>query len=95
MTERRQTRVGSETSSRRELVYFSDCILSDRQPEPSGEEGMQDVRIVRAFYRSAQTGRSIAIPQFEEAKQADVAAAHDTSGRQEGGVGQSAGRQRD
>ena len=49
-----------------ELLYFSDCILNDRQPEPSGEEGLQDVRIVEALYRSAQTGRPVAIPPFEK-----------------------------
>jgi len=58
--------VGKRDQFAPELVYFSDCILSDRQPEPSGEEGMQDVRIVQALYRSAQTGRSIAIPPFEK-----------------------------
>ena len=49
-----------------ELVYFSDCILKDRSPEPSGEEGMQDVRIVEALYQSARRGRVVRIPQFSE-----------------------------
>ena len=49
-----------------ELVYFSDCILKDRSPEPSGEEGMQDVRIVEALYQSARLGRVVRIPQFSE-----------------------------
>jgi glucose-fructose oxidoreductase len=39
-----------------ELLYFSDCILNDREPEPSGEEGMQDVTIVEALYASHQPG---------------------------------------
>ena len=47
-----------------ELLYFSDCILKNRQPEPSGEEGRQDVRIVQALYKSAGTGRPVAIPPF-------------------------------
>jgi predicted dehydrogenase len=49
-----------------ELLYFSDCILKDRVPEPSGEEGLQDVRIVQALYRSAKSGRPITIPAFAE-----------------------------
>ena len=49
-----------------ELLYFSDCILDNREPEPSGEEGLQDVRIVQALYRSAKTGRPVAIPPFAE-----------------------------
>ena len=47
-----------------ELLYFSDCILNDREPEPSGEEGMQDVRIVQALYHSAKTGKPIALRPF-------------------------------
>jgi glucose-fructose oxidoreductase len=42
-----------------EILYFSDCILNDREPEPSGHEGLIDVRIVRAIYQSAQTGKPI------------------------------------
>jgi glucose-fructose oxidoreductase len=42
-----------------ELVYFSDCILRDRQPEPSGHEGLADVRIIQAILRSARTGQRI------------------------------------
>jgi predicted dehydrogenase len=40
-----------------ELLYFSDCILKGRQPEPSGEEGLIDVRIIQGMMRSMQTGR--------------------------------------
>jgi predicted dehydrogenase len=42
-----------------EILYFSDCILNNREPEPSGREGLIDVQIVRAIYRSAQTGKPI------------------------------------
>jgi glucose-fructose oxidoreductase len=42
-----------------ELIYFSDCILKDKQPEPSGIEGLIDVHIVRSLYQSARTGRSV------------------------------------
>jgi glucose-fructose oxidoreductase len=44
-----------------ELVYFSDCILKNREPEPSGEEGLIDVQIIRAAYRAADTGRAVPI----------------------------------
>jgi glucose-fructose oxidoreductase len=49
-----------------ELLYFSDCVLRNRAPEPSGEEGMQDVRIIEALYKSARSGRAIRIPQFSD-----------------------------
>lgn len=42
-----------------ELLYFSDCILKGRRPEPSGKEGLIDVRIIQALYRSAVTGRAV------------------------------------
>jgi predicted dehydrogenase len=47
-----------------ELVYFSDCILKNRQPEPSGEEGLADVRVIRALIESARTGREIKLPKL-------------------------------
>jgi predicted dehydrogenase len=42
-----------------ELLYFSECILKNRQPEPSGWEGLADVRIVSALYRSARSGKAV------------------------------------
>lgn len=48
-----------------ELIYFSDCILRDRQPEPSAEEGAQDVRIVEALYTSARKGSPVRLEVFE------------------------------
>jgi glucose-fructose oxidoreductase len=51
-----------------ELLYFSDCILKDRVPEPTGEEGLQDVRIVQALYKSAKSGKAVRIPPFAREK---------------------------
>ncbi len=42
-----------------EIVYFSDCILKDKSPEPSGLEGLIDVRIVQAIYESIRTRRPV------------------------------------
>jgi len=47
-----------------ELLYFSDCILKKKEPEPSGEEGLADVRIVEALYQSAKTGRPVRLGKF-------------------------------
>jgi predicted dehydrogenase len=66
---------GGKSSSKRfpkhdqfaaEIVYFSDCILQDKEPEPSGMEGLADVRIVRAIYESARTGRFIELSDFPD-----------------------------
>lgn len=48
-----------------EMEYFSDCILRDRQPEPSGVEGLADIRIVRAILESAAKGKTVRLPAFE------------------------------
>ena len=45
-----------------EIDYFSRCIREGRQPEPSGIEGLADVRVVEAIIEAARTGRRVAIP---------------------------------
>jgi glucose-fructose oxidoreductase len=47
-----------------ELLYFSDCILQNREPEPSAEEGAWDVRIMDAILESARRGERIALRPF-------------------------------
>lgn len=44
-----------------ELVYFSDCIAHDRKVEPSFIEGMADVKIILALYKSIETGKPVAV----------------------------------
>jgi glucose-fructose oxidoreductase len=42
-----------------ELLYFSDCIIKNREPEPSGMDGLADVRVIEALYRSASSKRPV------------------------------------
>lgn len=49
-----------------ELLYFSDCILSGKEPEPSGWEGLADVRVIRAIQESIQAGKAVAIERVEK-----------------------------
>jgi len=65
-TQRR--RIGKRDQFAPELLYFSDCILENREPEPSGEDGLQDVRIVQALYESAETGKVVQVPPFTPRK---------------------------
>ncbi|TBU71110.1 Gfo/Idh/MocA family protein [Phytopseudomonas daroniae] len=37
--------------------YFSDCILQNREPEPDGDEGWRDVRILAAIERALESGQ--------------------------------------
>lgn len=64
------TRIGGRTKTQRYLVhdqfapqlrYFSNCILRNREPEPSGHEGLIDVAIIEALQRSAWTGRPVGV----------------------------------
>ena len=61
-------RLGKRDQFAPQLLYFSDCIREDRVPEPSGEEGLQDVRIIQALYRSAQSGKAVRIPAYQPVK---------------------------
>jgi predicted dehydrogenase len=49
-----------------ELVSFSECILTGAAPEPSGWEGLADVRVIRALYRSADTGQPVTLEPFRK-----------------------------
>ena len=40
-----------------EIKYFSQCILDGEEPEPDGEEGMLDVRVLEAIERALLTGQ--------------------------------------
>jgi predicted dehydrogenase len=42
-----------------EMDYFSRCIIENQEPEPSGAEGLADVRIIGAANESARRGRTI------------------------------------
>jgi predicted dehydrogenase len=48
-----------------ELLYFSDCVIKGQEPEPSGREGLADVRIIRALYHSAASGKPVKLDEFE------------------------------
>ncbi len=48
-----------------ELLYFSDCVLQNRDPEPSAEEGLADVRVIRALYQSIETGRPVELAPYQ------------------------------
>ncbi len=42
-----------------ELLHFSDCVLRDREPEPSGLEGLIDVAVIEALQESADIGAPV------------------------------------
>ncbi len=42
-----------------QLDHLAECVRTGREPIVSGEEGLRDMRIVEAIYRSAREGRTI------------------------------------
>jgi len=55
-----------------ELEYFSSCILNHQAPEPSGTEGIADIRIIEALYRSAKHRRPIKIAPIRQLKRPSI-----------------------
>jgi glucose-fructose oxidoreductase len=49
-----------------EIEYFSRCIMDNEEPEPSGREGLADLRIVQALLESARSGHPVKLPPFEK-----------------------------
>ena len=44
-----------------QLDHMAECVLTGRHPIVPGEEGLRDVRLIEAIYRSAEEGRAIAL----------------------------------
>jgi len=54
-----------------EIVYFSDCLLKGRRPEPDGREGLIDLWIIEAIKSSAQKGMAVPLQPFPEKPRPD------------------------
>jgi glucose-fructose oxidoreductase len=63
--ERKERRFAKRDQFAPELLYFSDCVLKNHDPEPGPEEGLADVRVIRALYRSAQSGQPVELGPYE------------------------------
>jgi predicted dehydrogenase len=55
-----------------EMKYFSDCILNNESPEPDGEEGFADVRVLEGIMEALDSGRAITLPPFERPRRIDT-----------------------
>jgi predicted dehydrogenase len=72
-----ETTIGGKTKSKTfgkkdqvggEIAYFSDCVLKGIEPEPSGAEGLADIRIIRAIQESIASGKPVSIERVEKRK---------------------------
>jgi predicted dehydrogenase len=55
-----------------ELKYFSECILTGEDPEPDGEEGYADVRVLEGILKALETGRPVKLEPFERSRRIDT-----------------------
>ena len=55
-----------------EIEYFARCIRDDLEPEPSGWEGLADVRILQAIQASARFGRAVPIDPVARPRRPDL-----------------------
>jgi predicted dehydrogenase len=54
-----------------EIIHFSTCLKSGKRPEPSGWEGLADVRVMEAIRWSAQTGDPVSLEPFSPGSRPD------------------------
>jgi predicted dehydrogenase len=54
-----------------ELKYFSDCILNGETPEPDGQEGYADVRVLEGILQALKTGDSQELEPFTRTPRID------------------------
>ena len=63
-----------------EMKYFSDCILNNTEPEPDGEEGLADLRVLEGILQALQSGGTVKLPPFHRTKRIDTKAQKMTLG---------------
>jgi predicted dehydrogenase len=51
-----------------EMAHFVDCVLHDRQPLVTGDDGRAVLEVIFAAYESARTGRKVPLPFKTDAK---------------------------
>ncbi|MDB4991658.1 MAG: oxidoreductase domain protein [Myxococcaceae bacterium] len=55
----RELAIQDENQFALELDHMARCVLEKRKPHTAGEEGRQDVRLIRALYEAAETGKTV------------------------------------
>ncbi len=57
-----------------EMKYFSNCILQGTDPEPDGEEGFADIRVLEGVLESLKSGGAVKLAPFERTRRIDTQA---------------------
>ncbi|OFZ18599.1 MAG: oxidoreductase [Bdellovibrionales bacterium GWB1_55_8] len=67
-----QTKFAQRDQFAPELIYFSNCILNDVEPEPSGYEGLADIRVIEAIQKAERTARAVVVEPLSRAIRPDL-----------------------
>ena len=54
-----------------ELGYFSQCIQQNKDPEPNGQEGLADLRVIDAILESIKNEKPVKLAPFEKRQRPD------------------------
>ena len=55
-----------------EIIYFSNCIIENKEPEPSGEEGLADLKVIDACYESIRSRQIVTLPRADLKNQPSI-----------------------
>jgi predicted dehydrogenase len=44
-----------------EMDHLSDCVMNNKEPLTSGEEGLRDMKLIMSIYEAAKTGRTVKV----------------------------------
>lgn len=67
----KQTTFGKTDQFGGEIEYFSQCVLERREPEPSGYEGLADIRIVQALLESMRSQKPVKLAPYQKKNRPD------------------------
>jgi predicted dehydrogenase len=62
----KETRYRERDQVGAEIIYFSDCIRNNSDPEPDGYEGLADLIIIDAIKQSIKTGKAVPLAPFKK-----------------------------
>jgi predicted dehydrogenase len=48
-----------------EIQYFSECVLEGKNPEPSGREGLADIRVIEGLLKSIEENKPVSLAPYE------------------------------
>jgi predicted dehydrogenase len=49
-----------------EMDHLASCVLGNKRPRTPGQEGLQDMRVIAAIYRAAESGGTVKLPEITE-----------------------------